>query len=127
MMLVGREVNEEGEAKEVTFEEGKDVAFFFECPFAECSTFRQEDVNNAFQELVAEVSRFKAAGSKRAVTPTRAEAKRVGFRNRYTRMDSEDLTFVQDGYEEDKQPKIKTASLDKVIERMTYEKYPCKL
>ena len=41
-------------------------------------------------------------------------------------MDSEDLTFVQDGYEEDKQPKIKTASLDKVIERMTYEKYPCK-
>ena len=79
-MLVGREVKEEGEAKEVTFEEGKDVAFFFECPFAECSTFRQEDVNNAFQELVAEVSRFKAAGSKRAVTPTRAEAKRVGFR-----------------------------------------------
>ncbi len=50
------------------------------------------------------------------------EAKKAAFR--YTRADAPDLQFVPGG-EEDVQPRIKAASLERLVERLTYDKYPC--
>jgi hypothetical protein len=65
--------------------------------------------------------KFTPAGQP-VITPAIKEAKKAAFR--YTRADAPDLQFVQGG-EEDVQPRIKAASLERLVERLTYDKYPC--
>jgi hypothetical protein len=129
---------------------GKEVALSWQCPFAEI-TSDPVKINKCFEELVKEIYRYEGCSfislrttlfshfsssplvcrvcrykftpaGQPVITPAIKEAKKAAFR--YTRADAPDLQFVQGG-EEDVQPRIKAASLERLVERLTYDKYPC--
>lgn len=123
--------------RKVPTSEAKDLAISFEVPFFE--TVANDSSNTGAHEAFSEVIRdiylsFKAKQeglAKIPVTPLVKEArhsKQMAFR--YSRLDSEEIKFAhkndQDPSSDDtsRPPQIKAATLDKLIERLTYEKYP---
>eukprot|EP01089_Gocevia_fonbrunei_P001797 TRINITY_DN116_c0_g1_i1.p1 TRINITY_DN116_c0_g1~~TRINITY_DN116_c0_g1_i1.p1 ORF type:complete len:198 (+),score=47.56 TRINITY_DN116_c0_g1_i1:140-733(+) len=67
LVLVGNKCDLEGD-REVTFDEGQELAKNFGCPFYEASAKNHINVDEAFRDLVREVRKFKVEEEKKKST-----------------------------------------------------------
>jgi len=117
MMMVGNFLDQEAQ-RDVTNEEGRELAGAFGCPFLETCAKRNEAIYVCFSELVREIKRYEHSNG---VVMPHCPPKVIAKLQRYSRVDSDDLKFSNKDTGD--QPQIKAATLPKLIERLTYPKY----
>lgn len=111
-----------GVAEAVTFADIKEISLQFERPYTEYDETQHMTIAASIAELVREVGRFRASiRTPTLQTPAAKEARKLQYR--YTRVDSEEIKFSATETDDEK-PEIVAATIDRAIERLTYEKYP---
>jgi GTPase SAR1 family protein len=125
-VLVANFSDKKDKAKMVPSIDGKELAISFECPFFETSATSKDpkQTQEAFSEVIRDIyliQKAKEEGQKRIpLTPMVKEAKQ-SYQFRYSRVDTDEIKFSSKT--EDEQPQIRAASFEKLVERLTYEKY----
>lgn len=126
-VLVGTFADCQPSERQVTEEEGKDLAITLGCPFFEVCTISPDDEKNGhllFFEIIRQLyfnHHAKVEGVKPQLTALTREA-RTSRDYRYSRTDLEDIKFSS--RDSTQQPQIRAATIEKLVERLTYEKYP---
>eukprot|EP01119_Soliformovum_irregulare_P004557 TRINITY_DN1560_c0_g1_i1.p1 TRINITY_DN1560_c0_g1~~TRINITY_DN1560_c0_g1_i1.p1 ORF type:complete len:1166 (+),score=383.87 TRINITY_DN1560_c0_g1_i1:136-3633(+) len=124
MILVATFADCEPSDRQISITEIKDLAMDFECPYHEFASSNQKEAQSIFVDLVRDMyicQLAKATGTRPPVTPVIKEARQSKM-FRYSRADAPDIKFSKK--DTNAQPQIRAATVERLVQRLTYEKYP---